>query len=47
LKNPPLVAPIFIPGCSEAVSGFDAPLGRFEEVLHRVINPEFVLPGAD
>jgi 4-phytase/acid phosphatase len=47
LEHPPLVAPIFIPGCSEATPGFDAPLVRFEELLHRVIDPEFVLPGAD
>ena len=45
LKNPPALAPIFIPGCSEAAPGFDAPLGRFEELLKRVIDPDFVLPG--
>jgi len=47
LENPPAVAPIFIPGCSEAGPGFDAPLSRFEDLLHRVIDPEFVLPGVD
>jgi 4-phytase / acid phosphatase len=47
LEHPPLSAPIFIPGCSEAGPGFDAPYSRFEELLHRVIDPEFVLPGAD
>ena len=44
LKNPPTVAPIFIPGCSEASPGFDVPLARFEGLLQRVIDPEFVLP---
>jgi 4-phytase/acid phosphatase len=47
LENPPPTAPIFIPGCSEPGPGFDAPLNRFEELLHRVIDPEFVLPGTD
>lgn len=44
LKNPPGVAPIFIPGCSESGPGFDVPLARFEGLLQRVIDPEFVLP---
>ncbi len=43
-KNPPARAPIFLPGCSEAGPGFDAPLGRFDELLRRVIDPGFVLP---
>lgn len=46
-ENPPDIAPIFIPGCSEAGPGFDAPFSRFEKLLHRVIDPEFVLPGTD
>jgi 4-phytase/acid phosphatase len=44
LKNPPGHAPIFIPGASEAGPGFPAPLRRFQELLQRVIDPEFVLP---
>lgn len=44
LKNPPGHAPIFIPGASEAGPGLAAPLERFEALLHRVIDPEFVLP---
>ena len=46
LQNPPAIAPIFIPGCSEAGPGFDAPLARFEALLRRVIDPDFVLPGS-
>jgi 4-phytase/acid phosphatase len=42
LKNPPALAPIFIPGCSEAGPGFDAPLDKFAALLRRVIDPEFV-----
>ena len=45
LENPPALAPIFVPGCSEAGPGFDAPLGKFEDLLHRVIDPRFVVPG--
>ena len=44
LKSPPDCAPIFIPDCSETGAGFEAPIGRVEELLHRVIDPEFVLP---
>ena len=43
LKNPPASAPIFVPGCSDPVPGYDAPLDRFETLLRRVIDPEFVL----
>ena len=44
LATPPAVAPIFIPGCSEAGPGFDAPLAKFEALLQRVIDPKFVVP---
>ena len=44
LQKPPGRAPVFIPGCSEATTGFDAPLPRFQSLLHRVIDPAFVLP---
>ncbi len=47
LEHPPAISPIFIPDCSEPGPSFDAPLGRFEALLHRVIDPEFVLPNAD
>jgi 4-phytase/acid phosphatase len=45
LASPPAIAPIFIPGCSEAGPRFDAPLDKFEALLHRVIDPKFVVPG--
>jgi 4-phytase / acid phosphatase len=45
LEHPPAVAPIFIPGCSEATPGFDAPLARFEALLRRVVDPQFVAAG--
>jgi 4-phytase/acid phosphatase len=47
LENPPAVAPIFIPDCSEPGPGYDAPLDRFEKLFRRVIDPNFVLPGVD
>jgi len=46
LENPPAIAPIFIPGCSEAGPGFDVPLDKFETLLQRVIDPLFVLTGS-
>ncbi len=42
-ENPPVIAPIFIPGASEATDHFGAPLHRFVELAHEVINPAFVL----
>ena len=45
LATPPAVSPIFIPACSEAGPGFDAPLEKFEALLQRVIDPKFVVPG--
>lgn len=42
-ENPPVIAPIFIPGASETTDHFGAPLSRFVELAHRVINPAFVL----
>jgi 4-phytase/acid phosphatase len=46
LEHPPAVAPIFIPDCSNATPGFDAPLPRFEALLRRVIDPQLVAPSA-
>ena len=43
LDHPPGCAPIFIPGCSEKVPGYDAPLDRFEAVLNQAIDPAFVV----
>jgi 4-phytase / acid phosphatase len=42
--HPPASAPIFIPGCSEAGAGLDAPLPLFETLLRRVIDPRFTIP---
>ena len=33
LENPPALAPIFIPECSQAGPGFEAPLDRFKAAL--------------
>jgi 4-phytase/acid phosphatase len=44
LEHPPLVAPMFIPGCSRATPGYDAPLDRVEALFGRVIDPAFVTP---
>ena len=46
LEAPPAIAPIFIPGCSEAGPGFDVPLDKFETLLQRVVDPKFVLTGS-
>ena len=46
LESPPLVAPIFIPGCSASTPGYDAPLDRVESLLNRVIDPAFVAPAS-
>jgi 4-phytase / acid phosphatase len=35
--HPPMIAPVFIPGCSEASAGYDCPLDRLGDVVrHRV-----------
>ncbi len=47
LEHPPAEAPIFIPGCSTAGPGYGAPLARFEALVRRVVDPDFVAPGAD
>jgi 4-phytase/acid phosphatase len=46
LRNPPAIAPIFIPGCSDSAPGYDAPLNRVENLIHRVIDPAFVAPAS-
>jgi 4-phytase/acid phosphatase len=43
VANPPAIAPVFIPGCSDATAGYDAPLMKFAERLRQVIDPEFVV----
>ena len=47
LESPPVVAPIFMPGCSAATPGYDAPLERVEALFHQVIDPGFVAPTSD
>jgi 4-phytase/acid phosphatase len=46
LDHPPAIAPIFLPGYSEAGPGYDVPFAKFEELLQRVTDPQFVLTGA-
>ena len=41
LEHPPFTAPIFIPGCSGAEPGSDAPYEKFKALLERVIDREF------
>ena len=41
LEHPPYVAPIFLPDCSAATPGWDAPYGKFKALLERVIDPQF------
>jgi len=38
------MAPIFIPGCSDAAKGYDAPLTLFAARVRAVIDPRFVAP---
>jgi 4-phytase/acid phosphatase len=40
--NPPSVAPIFVPGCSGATPGYDAPLDAFVRQARLAIDPSFV-----
>lgn len=47
LENPPATAPIFIPGCSTAAPGYDAPLAAFEARLAQVVDKKFVAPSAE
>lgn len=44
VANPPAISPVFIPGCSNATPGYDAPFVKFAERLRQVIDPEFVSP---
>jgi len=46
-EHPPATAPIFLAGRSEATPGFDVPLASFEALLRRVVDPQFVTPGAN
>ncbi len=44
LAQPPEIAPVFVPGCSQAEAGYDVPFAKFELLLRRVIDPRFVDP---
>jgi len=44
LENPPADAPIFVPGCSLATPGYDAPLELFAAHLRAAIDPKLVVP---
>ena len=44
VANPPAIVPIFIPDCSTANPGYDAPYMKFAERLHQAIDPKFVSP---
>jgi 4-phytase/acid phosphatase len=44
--HPPMVLPIFIPGCSASTPGYDAPLSAFDARIEAAIDPQFVLPGS-
>jgi 4-phytase/acid phosphatase len=43
--NPPLRAPIFIPGCSGSSEAFDCDWAQFEQTASAAIDRRFVLPG--
>jgi len=44
LENPPAAEPIFVPGCSLASPGYDAPLDLFAVRLRLAIDPAFTSP---
>ncbi len=39
---PPVVAPVFIPGCSVGNANFDCPLSTFVQLANQAINPQAV-----
>jgi len=47
LKNPPAIAPIFVPGASIASKHFDCPLEDFVKVVNQKIDKSFVVPIED
>jgi 4-phytase/acid phosphatase len=44
--HPPMVVPIFIPGCSAGTPGYDAPLSAFDARIEAAVDPQFVVPGS-
>jgi 4-phytase / acid phosphatase len=47
LKDPPAIAPIFVPGCSGARPGYGAPLAAFAARVRAAVDPRFVDPSSD
>jgi 4-phytase / acid phosphatase len=44
LEQPPATAAIFVPDCSTAGPGYDAPLALFAAHVRAVIDPKLVVP---
>ena len=44
--HPPARSPIFIPGCSQGTSGYDAPLEAFRALAARRMNPDWFDPSS-
>jgi 4-phytase / acid phosphatase len=44
LENPPATAAIFVPGCSVASAGYDAPLELFAAHLRAALDPRLIVP---
>jgi 4-phytase/acid phosphatase len=44
LDHPPASAPIFVPDCSTAAPGYDAPLDRFAAHVRAAIDPQLIEP---
>jgi 4-phytase / acid phosphatase len=42
LENPPVIANLFVSGCSTAGEGYSCPWSRFKEVTTNAIDPAFV-----
>jgi 4-phytase/acid phosphatase len=44
LEHPPAISPMFIPDCSSAGPGYDAPLDRFTAHVQAALEPRFTAP---
>jgi len=42
LQNPPVMANLFVPGCSTSAQGYPCPWSRFKEVTTTAIEPDFI-----
>lgn len=47
LEHPPEMAPIFIPGCSQATAGYDCPLDRFTQLVKQAVDASAIVKGAE